>query len=65
MSFTKEKKSKEHYYYPINTNNNPKAFPKEINSPSFKNVKLTFFTKIYKTDSTPIIVIDSVQLYKK
>jgi len=65
LSFTKEKKSKEHYYYPISNNFDPKSFPKEINSILTKDVKLKFYTKIYKTKTTPIIVIDSVRLHKE
>tara|TARA_B110000091_G_C13635832_1_gene399099 strand:+ start:316 stop:765 length:450 start_codon:yes stop_codon:yes gene_type:complete len=65
LSFTKEKKSKEHYYYPISNDFDPKSFPKEINSILTKDVKLKFYTKIYKTKTTPIIVIDSVRLHKE
>jgi hypothetical protein len=64
LEFTKKNDSLKHYYYPISDNFNGKYFEKEISYNLNKNMRLKFYTTIYKTESNPIVIINCVKLLK-
>ena len=65
LIFTKNGDYSKHYYYPVSKNFKNKNFNDEINSNLKKDIKVKFYTTIYKTETNPIIVINCIELKKK
>jgi len=60
LDFTKIGEDSIVYYYPIS--NNFKYSKKSQQLKLGKDMKLKFFTKIYKTESTPVVIIECIKL---
>jgi len=65
LVFTKNGDDLKNYYYPVNKNFKYKNFNDEINSNLKKDLKIKFYTTIYKTVTNPIIIINCIELLKE
>lgn len=66
LAFSGKDDPKKRYYYPINTDKfNMSSYSKSIKSNSDRVLLLKIYVTIYRTSSTPIVVIDCVKISKE